>query len=74
MSKGPQHLDGCPNNNTDLDHEELCSCGAHDRWRNELRKEGWRKLPSAEERDGKLIATGLSWVFVGSEPCSDGTR
>lgn len=67
MSKGPKHVDDCAVINTDIDQEQLCSCGAYDRWREELRKEGWRKLPSAQEKDGKLIANGLSWVYVGRD-------
>ena len=61
------HLEECAVNDTDIDQEELCSCGAYDRWRAELEKSGWRKFPSAREKDGKLYASGFSWVYVGSD-------
>jgi hypothetical protein len=65
VRKGPKHLDRCACKDSDIDQEELCSCGAHDRWREELRKDGWRKLPSAREKDGALYADGFAWVYIG---------
>lgn len=63
-----KHDENCAVNDTDLDVEGICSCGAYDRRREAIQKSGavggWLELPSALMKDEKLWATGKHFVWL----------